>query len=167
MKKARDFSNKPYSKCLTCPHLGTSCRGRTSDLSREHWCEFMAALMEKFGYTESYVAAQSGASMHTVNRIATLKCDQDFMRDTVLSIENVLLGTARDYPCLLDLDRQDLVAEAQAFRDTIESLNTTHQTELETVRTEYQAVIANLRTQVEYLRTENERKAQVIEKILK
>lgn len=164
MKKARDFSNKPYSKCLTCPHLGTSCRGRTSDLSREHWCEFMAALMEKFGYTESYVAAQSGASMHTVNRIATLKCDQDFMRDTVLSIENVLLGTARDYPCLLDLDRRDVVAEAQAFRDTIESLNATHQTELEAVRADMQATIDALREQLADIRAENALKAQIIKK---
>lgn len=166
MKKARDFSNKPYTKCLTCSHLGTSCRGRTSDLTREHWCEFMAALMEKFGLTEIYVSTESGASMHTVNRIATLKCDQDFMRDTVLAIENVLLGTARDYPCLLDLDRQDLVAEAQAFRDTVETLNAAHQAELETVRAEYQAVIDALREQVQFLRTENERKARIIEKIM-
>ena len=166
MKKPRDFANKPYTKCLTCPHRGVSCRGRTSDLSREHWCEFMSALKEITRKSDAALSLESGLSISTVNRIVTLDAKQDIMRDNVIQLENALLGTARDYPCLLDMDKVDVANEAQAFRDTIEGINAEHRAEIAAVRADMQATIDTLREQVAYLRTENERKARIIEKIM-
>jgi hypothetical protein len=162
MKKPHDFSQKPFFKCLSCPHLGTLCRGRTSDLDRENWFEFMTALFERSGMTEVEVAAEAKTSVFTVHRIFNLKHDQDVMRDVALSVGDVFLGSARNYPCLFDMDKADSEDKAQAFKETIECINASHTTELEAVRSEYQATIDMLREQVQYLRAENDLKAQII-----
>ena len=166
MKKSHDFSQKPFSKCLSCPHLGTLCRGRTSDLNREEWFEFMSALFERSGMTEAEVAAEAKTSVYTVHRIFSLKHDQDVVRDVALAIGDVFLGSARNYPCLFDMDKADSEDKAQAFRDTIECINASHVAELEAVRAEYQIIIDELRDQAQYLRAENERKTKIIDRLM-
>lgn len=166
MKKSHDFSQKPFFKCLSCPHLGTLCRGRTSDLDREEWFEFMTALFERSGMTEVAVAAEAKTSVFTVHRIFNLKHDQDVMRDVALSVGDVFLGRARNYPCLFDMDKAASEDKAQAFKETIECINASHVAELEAVRAEYQATIAALHEQLADMRAENELKAQVIKKLM-
>lgn len=155
MKKEHNFSQKPYSKCLLCEHRGKLCRGRTSDLECEHWFEFMLAMKKITGMSDAKIADATGLSIKTINRIMTLDSAQDPMRETARLIENAILGSADNYPCLLEMDKADLASEAQAFRDTIES-----------IRAEYQATIDMLREQVQFLRTENDRKARIIDRYL-
>ena len=126
----------------------------------------MTALFERSGMTEAEVAAEANTSVFTVHRIFNLKYEQDVMRDLALDVGNVFLGSARNYPCLFDMDKAESEGKAQAFRDTIECINASHAEELQAVRAEYQATIDMLQEQLQFLRTENDRKARIIDRYL-
>ena len=50
MKQKKDYSDKPYNRCLSCPHRGTRCDGpRTAGMTLERWCEYMRDMKEVNG----------------------------------------------------------------------------------------------------------------------
>jgi ribosomal protein L18 len=103
----------------------------------KNWCEYVRDVMDYYHLSNAYVAEKAEASVKTIERIRAVSIDQDIMRGTARRIELVVFGSASNLTCQLDHDP-------------------TAATEL----------IAQLRTEVEYWRKENDRKAKIIDKYL-
>ena len=125
MKKRSDFSEKPYNRCLSCPHRSEKrCDGpRTSAMDLHRWCEFMRDMKEANELTNAYIAEKSGVSIKTIERIMALNSDQDIMRETARRIEDAIIGSSNQYPCYLafeetlpDNTQQIAQATAELFR---------------------------------------------------
>lgn len=175
MKTKTDFSTKPYNRCLFCHHrIEKRCDGaRSSAMELQRWCEYMRDMKEANGLTNAYIAEASGVSLKTIDRIMALKCDQDIMRETARRIENTIIGSSNQYPCILAYEESvpndanklnETMIELEHTRKTLENIHASHNAELQTVRNEAQQKIAHLLTQVDrlrlevdYLRSENER----------
>jgi response regulator of citrate/malate metabolism len=164
MKTKTDFSTKPYNRCLFCPHrIEKRCDGaRSSAMELPRWCEYMHDMKEANGLTNAYIAEASGVSLKTIDRIMAMKCDQDIMRETARRIENAIIGSSNQYPCILAYEESAPNA-ANRLSETMQELEYTR-TEIKTVRDEAQRKIDHLlkqvdrlRLEVDYLRQENER----------
>ena len=179
MKVKHDYSTKPYNRCLSCPNLGVKCDGaRSSAMPLQRWCEFMRDLKETKGLTNAYIADTTGISIKTIERLMAQNCDQDIMRETARKIEDVIIGSSNTYPCILafeesrpketetirDLERA--LAENKELRTALEKINASYNAELKIVREEAQKKIDFLRSEVDYLRMENDRKARIIDKFI-
>ena len=181
-------SNKPYNTCLTCVHRKKQrCDGpRTSGMALARWCEFMRDLKEAGGYTNAEIAEGADVSIKTIERIMTMRCEQDIYRDTARRIENFLFGSSNQYPCylafeqsvpkedgrlndaLLELERA--LADNQDYRKVIDGIHDSYRTEMQTIRDEAQAKISYLRSQIDrlqrdndFLWEENRRKSRVVD----
>lgn len=138
MKQLRDFSNKPYYRCIICPDFRTTCGGMpTRGLDTREWCECIRDVMDYIGLSCAYVAEKSHVSQRTVERVHAVKIDQDIMRSVCRQIEIVVLGHATRLLCKMDHD-----AAATA------------------------ALMEQLRNENERLKKENERYAKIIDKYL-
>ena len=179
MKVKHDYSSKPYNRCLSCPNLGVKCDGaRSSAMSLQRWCEFMRDLKETKGLTNAYIADRTGISPKTIERLMAQNCEQDIMRETARRIEDAIIGSSNTYPCILafeesrpkeseairDLERA--LAENKDLRAALEIINASHDAEKKIIREEAQKKIDFLRSEVEYLRVENDRKSKIIDKFL-
>lgn len=190
MKKKSDFSEKPYNRCLSCPHRKVRCDGpRTSGLELLRWCEYMRDLKEVNGLTNAYIAEVADVSVKTVERIMALNADQDIRRDTARRIENVIIGSTSTYPCYLAFEEENrpddqkvadamrelerALADNQDYRAALDNIHTSYKAEMELIRAEAQKKIDFLLEQVAQLRTdnnnlwaENNRKSKVIDTFL-
>ena len=138
MKPRPDPFTKPYYRCLSCPRFRKLCGGRpTRDMTLLELCEYICDVMDVFHLTNAYVADTANASIKTMERIRARNCDQDFMRDTMRRIEQVVFGPAGEHFCYLDHNDS-------ASKDRINQLM----------------------QQVDFLLKENERKAKIIDKYL-
>lgn len=189
MKKKNDFSEKPYNRCLSCPHRKVRCDGpRTSGLKLARWCEYMRDMKEVNGLTNAYIAEEAGVSVKTVERLMACNTDQDILRDTARRIENAIIGSTSTYPCYLAFEEEhrpdEKVADAmreleraladnQDYRAALDNIHSSYKAEMETIRVEAQKKIDFLLEQVAQLRTdnnnlwaENNRKSKVIDTFL-
>lgn len=179
MKVKRDYSAKPYNRCLSCPNLGVRCDGaRASAMPLERWCEFMRDIKEVKGLTNVYISETSGVSLKTIERLMAQNCEQDIMRETARRIEDVIIGSSNTYPCILafeesrpkesealrDLERA--LADNVSYRAMLESVHKEYNTEKQIIREEAQKKIDHLLAEIEFLKVENERKARIIDKFL-
>lgn len=186
MKNPQTTANKPYNKCLNCPHMDARCDGpRTSAMQLLRWCEYMRDWKNIKGYTNAYIAEKSGVSEKTVERLMALNADKDIMRETARLIEDVILGSSNQYPCYLafeeehsfapqaladatrDLERA--LADNKDYRKALDDIHASYREEMRQIREEAQAKIEYLRGEVsrareeaDHWRAENARKWQLI-----
>ena len=138
MKTRQDNSTKPYYRCLSCARFRKSCGGRpTRDMDLQSWCEYMRDVKEIAHLTNAYIAKEADVSIKTIERIMAINIEQDIMRATARRIELVIIGQVGDHVCYMDYN-DGTAAER----------------------------INRLIAEVEYWRTENERKAKIIDKYL-
>lgn len=190
MKRKSDISSKPYNRCLSCRHRGVRCDGpRTSAMEMQRWCEFMRDMKEANGLSNEYVAEASGVSIKTIQRIMALNCDQDIRRDNARRIEDAIIGSSNQYPCILAFEEEmpddtpkvkallqemELVlGENRMYKTTLDNIHTSYAAEIQTIRDESKektnqllTQIERLRQEIDYLRLENDRKARIIDKFL-
>lgn len=190
MKKRSDFSEKPYNRCLTCPHRKVSCDGpRTSGMPLERWCEYMRDMKDVNGLTNAYIAEASGVSIKTIERLMAQNVDQDIMRETARRLENVIIGSTSKYPCYLayleenrpgdqklneatrELERA--LADNKDFRTSLDNIHASYRAEMEIIRSEAQRKIDYLREQLERVHAENvhlwteiDRKSKLIDRLI-
>lgn len=186
MKKKYDSANKPYNRCLSCPHRKVSCDGpRTSGLTLERWCEYMRDMKEVNGLTNAEIAEKSGVSVKTIERLMAQNVEQDIMRETARLLENVIIGSTSQYPCYLAFEEEhraddkmhDAMRELERalddnkeYRTALDNIHAAYKAELELVRSDAQQKIAFLLEQITKLRAdndnlwaENNRKAKIVE----
>lgn len=189
MKRKTDFSEKPYNRCLSCPHRKVRCDGpRTSSLELPRWCEYMRDMKEINGLTNAEIAEKADVSIKTVEWVMSLKCDHDIQRDTARRIENAIVGSSSTYPCYLAFEEEHrpdekmidamhelerVLADNEDYRAALDNIHTSYKAEMETIRAEAQKNIDFLLDQVAQLRTdnnnlwaENNRKSKVIDTFL-
>lgn len=189
--KGKRMMEKPYKKCLSCPHReGKRCGGpRTSEMPLESWCEFMRDMKELNGLTNAEISEKSGVSVKTIERLMALNTDKDIMRETARLVENAIIGSANQHPCYLAFEEQhpdngqklsEAVAELERaladnadYRHALDGIHASYQAEMQTIRDEAQRKIEYLineaiRAQAESddWRAENARKGKFIDKYL-
>ena len=191
MAATTNFADKPYNRCLKCDHRAEKrCDGpRTSAMPLERWCEFMRAMKEANGLSNAEVAERSGVSIKTIERIMAQNCEHDIMRETARMIEDAVIGSSNQYPCYLafeenvpeiseklndamrDLERA--LADNEDFRKLLDNIHDSYKAEMQTIRDEAQAKIADLCGQLDrlqrnndYLWAENNRKSKVVDMFL-
>ena len=171
MPNRKDYSKEPFAKCISCEDRKIICRGiDTSDLPLETWRSFMRAVKDYEGDTYAEISARTVpqiAERTIEKKLAPGGDGQDLMRETRRAIENAILGTV-PFRCYKEFiasipdstkTAAALEAEMELLRKNIELIHTSYQKELETVRAEAQ-------TKIDYLRSENEKKNRIIEKLL-
>lgn len=190
MKKKRDFSDKPYNRCLSCPHRKVRCDGpRTSGLELARWCEYMRDMKEINGLTNAYISEESGISIKTIERLMALNAEQDIMRETARRIEDVIIGSADRYPCFLAFEEEngpdeqklnDALRELERalddnkdYRVALDNIHASYKAEMDAIRKDAQTKVDFLMDQVLRLRSENDnlwkennRKSKVIDMFL-
>lgn len=190
MKKKRDFSDKPYNRCLSCPHRKVRCDGpRTSGLELARWCEYMRDMKEINGLTNAYISEESGISIKTIERLMALNADQDIMRETARRIEDVIIGSSDRYPCFLAFEEENgpdeqklndalrelerVLADNKDYRVALDNIHASYKAEMDAIRKDAQTKVDFLMDQVLRLRSENDnlwkennRKSKVIDMFL-
>ncbi len=172
MKKKTDFSAKPYNRCLSCPHRKLRCDGpRTSAMDLARWCEFMRDMKEANGLTNAYIAEKSGVSIKTIERLMAQNCEQDILRETARRIEDAIIGSSNQYPCILAFeesapentqklndalrDLESALAHNNEYRTMFDKIQESHQAEMQFIRDEAQRKIEFLVNEIEALRKDN------------
>lgn len=190
MKVRPDYTSKPYNRCLSCPHRSVRCDGpRTSAMSLQRWCEFMRDMRDINGLTNQYIADKAGVSVKTIERLMAQNVEQDLMRETARRIEDAIIGSSNQYPCILAFeeslpnetnklndalrDLEHALAENKDYRTALDNIHISYKDEMQTIREEAKGKIDYLlgqvdrmRSEIDYLRLENDRKAKIIDKFL-
>ncbi len=190
MKKKTDYSSKPYNRCLSCGHRSLRCDGpRTSAMDLARWCEFMRDMKEVNGLTNVYIAEKSGVSIKTIERLMAQNIDQDIMRETARRIEDAIIGSSNQYPCILAFEESqpqntqilnDTLKELERalndnkeYKAALDNIHTSYNAELQLIRDEAKQKIDFLLAEVERLRrdndnlwAENNRKSKVVDMFL-
>lgn len=132
------------------------------------------------------VAEKSGVSIKTIERIMAQNCDHDIMRETARLIEDAIIGSSNQYPCYLAFEEnvpaineklndalQDLeraLADNEDYKKALDNIHASYNAELQMIRDEAQAKIADMRSQLDrlqrnndYLWAENNRKSKMID----
>lgn len=161
MKTRTDMSAKPYNKCIQCRHRKVCCYGlNTSSMSLPVWCEYMRDMKEVNGLTNAYIAEESMVSVKTIERIMSLNCDQDIMRETCRRIEHAILGASTQFLCLHDFE-ENVPDDAPKLKATLQMLEESKVREANLL-----TEIDRLHKELDYFRLENDRKARIIDKFL-
>jgi transcriptional regulator with XRE-family HTH domain len=172
MKKKTDFSSKPYNRCLSCPHRKLRCDGpRTSAMDLARWCEFMRDMKEANGLTNAYIAEKSGVSVKTIEKLMAQNSDQDILRETARRIEDAIIGSSNQYPCILafeesapentqklndalrDLERA--LVDNNDYRTMLDNIHASYNAEMQIIRDEAQRKVEFLVNEIEALRKDN------------
>ena len=187
MKSKNNIADKPYNRCLTCPHREVRCDGpRTSAMPLERWCEFMRDMKDLNGLTNAEIAEKSGVSVKRVERLMALNCEQDIMRETARQIEDAIIGSSNQYPCYLAFEEsapenqqkldtalrelERALADNKDYRALLDNIHASYNAEMQLIRDEAQKKIDFLLATVERLRNEcagwkyeNDRKGKLID----
>lgn len=144
MKQKQDITAKPYYRCFICHRFRKECGGRpTRDMDLKEWCEYMRDIRDYFGLSNDYITKKAESSTGTTERIMAANSTQDVMRATARRYEQAEIGPVGEFTCYLDLNH----TAAEQIADL-------------------QKEISALREEVKYWRTENDRKARIIDKYL-
>lgn len=190
MKKKTNYSDKPYNRCLSCPHRKVRCDGpRTSGLTLDRWCEYMRDMKEVNELTNAQIAEISGVSVKTVEKLMAGNPDSDIRRDTARLIENAIIGSTSTYPCYLAFEEENLpdtkrlndalreleraLSDNQDYRTALDNIHASYKAEMETIRADAQKkidylldLVAKLRADNDNLWAENNRKSKVVDMFL-
>jgi hypothetical protein len=173
MKKKTDYSSKPYNRCLSCGHRSIRCDGpRTSAMDLARWCEFMRDMKEVNGLTNAYIAEKSGVSIKTIERLMAQNIEQDIMRETARRIEDAIIGSSNQYPCILAYeeavpqhtqllndtmkDLEQALNDNRDYKAVLENIHASYNAEMQTIRDDAQKKIDHLLAEVERLNKEND-----------
>ena len=103
MKERHDPSTKSYYRCLSCARFRKSCGGRpTRGMDTPTWCEYMRDVKDHFHLTNANIAKDADVSIKTIERIMSIKIEQDIMRTIAISVEQAVIGNFGDHTCYLD-----------------------------------------------------------------
>lgn len=190
MKKKNEFAEKPYNRCLSCPHRKVRCDGpRTAGLTLDRWCEYMRDMKDVNDLTNAQIAEISGISIKTIERLMAGNPSNDIMRDTARLIENAIIGSTSKYPCFLAFEEEnrpdeqkfnDAMRELERalddnmqYRVALDNIHASYKAEMEMIREEAQkkidfllSLVASLRADNDNLWKENNRKSQVVDMFL-
>ena len=172
MKVKKDFGEKPYNRCLSCPHRKVRCDGpRTSAMELLRWCEFMRDMKEANALTNAEIAKKADVSVKTVEQIMAFNPGKDILRDTARRIEDAIIGSSNQYPCYLAFEESapderklfdEVSKELEHARKNLENIHASYNAELQTIRDEAQKKIEYLREQIKRLERDNEKKDDLI-----
>ena len=138
MKQRQDPTTKPYYKCLSCQRFRKSCGGiPTRDMDLKEWCEYMRDVKDLAHLTNAYIAKEADVSSKTIEKIMAINTDQDIMRATARRVERVVIGPVGEHFCYQDYK---------------------HDTSQEQIK--------QLMAEAEFWKSENDRKARIIDKLL-
>lgn len=167
--QSKEYRAGEYDKCLKCPFLGDGCDGpRTSSMSIERWWMWCRALKELRGLTVDEIAASSGVSRSTIQRIMGGKVSSDIQRFTAGALEDVLIGSSGKFPCAMEMEAQlpelqkeldERELECSRLRATLEGIHGSYRSEIKQIREDAQK-------KIDFLREENARKDAIIAKLL-
>lgn len=187
---AGELATKPYNRCLTCRHRGIRCDGpRTSAMLLPRWREFMRDMKDINGISNEYVAEKTELSTKSIERILGPNYEQDIMRETARKIEDAIIGSSNQYPCILAFEEElpddtpkfkalvqemeHVLGDNRMYKTTLDNIHASYAAEIQTLRDESKekteqllTQIDRLRQEIDYLRLENDRKARIIDKFL-
>ena len=190
-KKLLDFSDKPYYKCLVCPHFSEKrCGIPLSRLPLEDWCICVRVVKKAKNLTNADVAEKAEVSEKTIEKIVALNCDQDIRRDTARRIEDAVFGDPCNVVCYLELcgsvpeaserlnsamlDLERALSDNEDIRKAMDNVQSSHAAEIQAIRDEDQKKVdylweQNMRLQRDNdnLWAENIRKSKIIDSLLK
>lgn len=192
MKKTPAVIEKPYNRCLSCDHRQVRCDGpRTSAMPLERWCEFMRDMKELNGLTNAEIAEKSGVSVRRIEKIMSLACETDIMRETARAVEDAIIGSSNQYPCYLAFEAataptendqklteatrelERALADNRDYRAALDDIHASYNAEMQLIRDEAQkkidfllAEVQRLRTECESWRYENDRKGKMIDQYI-
>jgi len=182
--------DKPFNKCFQCNSFRNGCSGPNLTVMEPlRACEFLQMTRVFLGYSYQYVADGTSLSLATVKRNLNGEIsDPSFYTVSVLS--RFLCGDPNGkYPCAIpniapssehaqmlndamrDLERA--LADNKDYRKALDNIHESYKAELQLVRDEAQAKIADLRSQLDrlqrnndYLWAENNRKSKMVDMFL-
>lgn len=191
MKKTAATCDKPYNRCLSCDHRQVRCDGpRTSAMTLDRWCEFMRDMKELNGLTNAEIAEKSGVSIRRIEKIMSLSCETDIMRETARAIEDAIIGSSNQYPCHLAFEAaatpeseqklteatrelERALADNQDYRAALDKIHESYNAEMQLIRVDAQKKIDFLLDEVQRLRVdcekwryENDRKGKMIDQYI-
>ena len=155
-----------FNRCIKCERIGQDC---VPNLLALPWADLLDWWKERqkfLGWTNQTLSEESGIPVGTINRI---KAGEDDARySTMRSIIHALLGGySVEFPCQKKLDQEFANIETLEKQcKELASANEGFAAREQAIRDEAQKKIDYLRTENEYLRIENDRKAKIIEKLL-
>lgn len=190
MKTTPTVTDKPYNRCLSCDHRKVRCDGpRTSAMSLQRWCEYMRDMKDLNGQTNAEIAEKSGVSIRRIEKIMSLSCETDIMRETARAIEDAIIGSSNQYPCYLAFEAaapeseqklteatrelERALADNQDYRAALDNIHASYNAEMQAIRDDAQkkidfllAEVQRLRTECESWRYENDRKGKMIDQYI-
>lgn len=138
MKQRQDPATKPYYKCLSCQRFRKTCGGiPTRDMDLKEWCEYMRDVKDLARLTNAFIAKEADVSSKTIEKIMAINTEQDIMRATARRVERVVIGPVGEHFCYQDYND-----------DTC------------------QVRIKRLMAEIEFWKSENDRKARIIDRFL-
>lgn len=188
MKTTPAVTEKPYNRCLSCDHRKVRCDGpRTSAMSLQRWCEYMRDMKEINGQTNAEIAEKSGVSIRRIEKIMSLSCETDIMRETARAIEDAIIGSSNQYPCYLAFEAaatpeseqklseatrelERALADNMDYRDALDKIHDSYNAEMQLIRDEAQRKVdfllgelQRLRIECDSWRKESERKSKIVD----
>ena len=141
-----------FDRCITCERIGQDC---VPNLLALPWADLLTWWKERqkfLGWTNQALSEESGIPVGTITRI---KAGEDDARySTMRSIIHALLGGyAVEFPCQKKLDQE--FAQIETLEKRCAEL-----------AAQIQAAQDEAQKKIDYLRTENDRKAKIIDKLL-
>lgn len=181
---------KPFNKCFECKSFRNGCSGpNLSIMPIERVCEFLQSARVFLKYSYQDITDETGVSLATVKRTLCNKVsDPSFF--TISAISVFLLGDPNGkYPCAIPNVTSDLANEAQLnnamlelertiadnkdYRTALDNIHASYNAEMQLIRDEAQKKIdyllkdiERLHADVEYWRSENSRKGQLIDRYM-
>lgn len=148
-----------FDRCIKCERIGQDC---VPNLLALPWADLLNWWKERqkfLGWTNQTLSEESGIPVGTINRI---KAGEDDARySTMRSIIHALMGSySVEFPCQKKLDQEFATIE------TLEKRCAELASENEGFNAKLQEVKDEAQKKIDYLRTENDRKAMIIEKLL-
>jgi transcriptional regulator with XRE-family HTH domain len=131
----------------------------------------MRDMKEANGLTNAYIAEKSGVSVKTIEKLMAQNSDQDIMRETARRIEDAIIGSSNQYPCILafeesapentqklndalrDLERA--LVDNNDYRTMLDNIHASYNAEMQIIRDEAQRKIEFLVNEIEALRKDN------------
>lgn len=183
----QSLQEKTYNRCIPCNMRPNSCSGpNLFKLVQPRLGEWIALLIEESGLTYADVAEKALISEMTIYRFVH---GGNINFDNLQRIMDVVWPDpegGRPLPCpIADKERFDsitaenerLTVEVAQLKKQLESIDflthgnndiihKSYQSELQLIRDEAKAKIDHLLAQINDLRTENNRKARIIDKLL-
>lgn len=177
-----------YEKCITCSRIGQSCVPNLMRLPFPDLIQWCNKRQKYIGWTNQHLADDSKVPVGTINRIKAgdyLDCKYSTIRNIVIAL---IGGTSDEFPCnaqvekelhqMEELEKQaaklaSIEKENEALENRLDHIDELHRNEIRIIKTKYQeqidyllAEVQRLRSDCESWRSENERKAKIIDTLL-